>query len=211
MSVVAAAERPQIRRKSHGLDFLKNVNDSGVRKLAINSNNVSSAGKRPGRLCKTLGLCRAAGSHFRVFSKYPQDIINRFLFVRVYNCQEHVEWAVEIRGACTCDTDIYDCGCIVCVWACEASPQCWINRRKFHSPQTQLTRRWILPFRLELGNLSLNIERRVNKIKGATTLNSTKWLWHTTVVNGVETQAWPLSLRKLTRDKLNAHWKPMGV
>ena len=33
----------------------------------------------------------------------------------------------------------------MCAWACEASLQCWINQRKFHSPQTQLTRRKILP------------------------------------------------------------------
>ena len=48
-------------RKSLGLDLLKNVKDSGVSKLAINSNSVSSAGKRPGRFCQTLGPCRAAG------------------------------------------------------------------------------------------------------------------------------------------------------
>ena len=41
----------------------------------------------------------------------------------------------------------------VCVWACEAPLQCWINRRKFHSPQTQLTRRRILPFRLSVGGM----------------------------------------------------------
>ena len=49
--------RPQIRPKSPGLDLLKNVNDSGFKKLAINSNNVSSAGKRPGRLYQTLRPC----------------------------------------------------------------------------------------------------------------------------------------------------------
>ena len=79
------AERQQIRPKSPGLDLLKNVNDSGVRKLAINSNSVSSAGKCPGRLCQKLGPCTAAGSHFRVFSKYLQDIISRLSFVSVYD------------------------------------------------------------------------------------------------------------------------------
>ena len=41
----------------------------------------------------------------------------------------------------------------LCVWACEASLQCLINRRKFHSPQTQLTRWQILPFRLSVGDM----------------------------------------------------------
>ena len=85
MPVVAAVERPQIRPKYPGLDLLENVNDSGVRKLAINSNSMSSEGKRPGRLCQTPGPCRASGSHFREFSKCPQDIISRLSFVSVYN------------------------------------------------------------------------------------------------------------------------------
>ena len=59
-----------MRPKSPGLDLLKNVSGSGVRKLAINSNSVSSAGKRPERLCQTLGSSKTAGSHVRVFSKY---------------------------------------------------------------------------------------------------------------------------------------------
>ena len=63
---------PTRRRASPGLYLLKNVNDSGVRKLAINSNSALSAGKRHGRLCQTLGPCRAVGSHFSVFSEYPQ-------------------------------------------------------------------------------------------------------------------------------------------
>ena len=66
----------------------KNINGSGVRELAINSNSVQSTRKRPGRLCHTPGPCRAAGSRFRVFSKYSQDVISRLLFVSVYNCQE---------------------------------------------------------------------------------------------------------------------------
>ena len=101
--VVAARERPQIRLKSPWLDLLKNVNDSEVRKLAVNPNSVSSAGKRHRRFCQTIGPCslRVAGSHFLVLIKYPQDIISRLLFVGVYNCREswHVKWAVEI-GAC---------------------------------------------------------------------------------------------------------------
>ena len=51
------------------------------------------------------------------------------------------------------DTDTYDCDCIVCVWACEASLRHWINWHKFHSPQTQLTRWPILPFRLSVGDM----------------------------------------------------------
>ena len=39
------------------------------------------------------------------------------------------------------------------VWACEASLHCWTNRRKFHSPQTQLTLQRILPFRLSVGDM----------------------------------------------------------
>ena len=51
-----------IRRKDQkypGLDLLKNVKGSGVRKLAINSNNVWSAEKRPERLCQRLGRLHA--------------------------------------------------------------------------------------------------------------------------------------------------------
>ena len=110
----------RLYQKSPGLDLLKNVNHSGLRKLSINSNSVSSAWKRPGRLCQTPGPCRAAGSHFRVFSKYPQDIISRLSFVSVHS---------------------------------EASLQCCINRRNFHSSQTQLTPRRILPFRLSVGDM----------------------------------------------------------
>ena len=79
----------------------KNINGSGVRELAINSNSVQSARKRPGRLCQTLCPCMAAGSHLCVFSKYFQYVISRLLFVSVYNCRESscVEWTVEI---CAC-------------------------------------------------------------------------------------------------------------
>ena len=56
------AEWPQIRPIISWARFVVNVNDSGVRKLAINSSSMSSAGKPPGRLCQTLGPCRTAGS-----------------------------------------------------------------------------------------------------------------------------------------------------
>ena len=88
-------ERPRIRPKSPGLDLLKNLNNPGVRKLAIISNSVSSAGKRPGRVFQDASMqmtrcpSRAVGSHFRVFSKYPKDIISRLSFISVYNCREH--------------------------------------------------------------------------------------------------------------------------
>ena len=42
-------------KKLMGWILCGNVSGSGVRKLAINSNSVSSAGKRPGRLCRTPG------------------------------------------------------------------------------------------------------------------------------------------------------------
>ena len=51
------AERPQIRPKSSRARFVEKRQWFWVRKLSINSNNVSSAGKRPGRLCQTLGPC----------------------------------------------------------------------------------------------------------------------------------------------------------
>ena len=80
-----------------GLDLLKNVSGSGVRKLVINSNSVLYARKRPGRLALSdTRPMQGCGSHFRVFSHYPQDIISRLSFVSIYNCRE---WAVEI-GAC---------------------------------------------------------------------------------------------------------------
>ena len=79
-------EWQQIKPKSAELDLWKNANESGVTKSVINPNSVSSAGKRPGS--QILGPCRAGGSRFRVFSKYPQDIISRLSFVSVYNCRE---------------------------------------------------------------------------------------------------------------------------
>ena len=129
-------------------DLLKNVNDSGIRKLAINLNSVLSAGKRPGSLYQTLGPRRAAGSHFRVFSEYPEDIISRLLFVSVNNCREsqHVEWALEL-GACIWYRNLWLW--LHCVWL----SQCWINLHKFHSPHAQLTRWRFLPFRLSVGDM----------------------------------------------------------
>ena len=61
---------------------------SGVRKLAIASNSMLSAGKHPGRLLSDTRSMQGCRNHFRVFSKYPQDIISPVSFVSVYNCQE---------------------------------------------------------------------------------------------------------------------------
>ena len=41
----------------------------------------------------------------------------------------------------------------LCVWVFVVSLQYWINRHKFHSPQTQLTRRRILSFRVSVGDM----------------------------------------------------------
>ena len=60
-------------------------------------------------------------------------------------------WALDYRFSR--DTNTYDCDCFLCVSACEASFQCWINRRKSRSPQTQLTRRRILSFRRSVDDL----------------------------------------------------------
>ena len=82
--------------------------------------------------------------------EYPQDIISGLSFANlpiILTCR------MGSRDRCMhVIHDTYDCDCIVCVWASETSIHCWIKRRKFHSPQTQLTRRRILPFWLIVGD-----------------------------------------------------------
>ena len=146
------AERPQIRPKSPGLDMLKNVNDSEVRKLAIHSNSVSYAGKRPKGLCH---LVLAALREVIVFVGLVNipNILSVVCHLLVFITAGNLNMSNGNRDRCMHVIQILMIVGIVCVWACEASLQCWINQRKFHSPQTQLTRRRILPFRLSVGDM----------------------------------------------------------
>ena len=103
--------------------------------------NVSSARKHPGRLCQTIESSSIVGSHFHMLSIYPQRYISRLSFFNLCNCRKnilHEHWLV-----CPYDTNFPEYDCMVCVWACEAWLNCCINRRKFHSHQTQLTRQRI--------------------------------------------------------------------
>ena len=84
--VAAAWSGRRYDQISSGLDLLKNVDGSGVRRLTINSKYFSR--KHTGRLCQTLDPCSAARSHMHMLSKYPQYIISLLSFVSDYNCLE---------------------------------------------------------------------------------------------------------------------------
>ena len=154
MPVVAVAEQPQMRPKSPGLDLLKKVNGSEVRKLSI---SVSSGGKHPGRLCQTHGhsRLREAIPLCSVYIPKISAVYHLLLLTTAGNRNKSNEqWQTLMWYRHLCDTDTYDCNCIVCVWAGEASLKCWIIRRTFHSPQTQLKRGWILPFQKKSNSVS---------------------------------------------------------
>ena len=71
----------------------------GVRKFAIASNSMSSAGKHPERLCQTLGPCRAAGIISVCSVNIPKILSVVYHLLVFITARNLIEWAVEI-GAC---------------------------------------------------------------------------------------------------------------
>ena len=131
----ACGGRRQVRPKYLGLDLLNYVNGSRVR---------MSTGKRPGRLCRTVWSFSAAGNHFRVFNN--RMTLSAVYHLLVFTTAGNINMSNELM--CKHSPQTFTM-VIACVWACDASLQCWLNRRKFHSPQTQLNRWRNAPFRLE--------------------------------------------------------------